>query len=178
MATTSPDIRPISRRGFLKTGLAGALVLATAGGIYRLTRAPEQLTPFALDPAGQHALAAIAPVMLKGAIEPASPHINTAIERVLEAIAGLPLATQKEIQDLFALLTLAPTRRLLAGVSVDWPEADEAEVTSFLQNWRTHRLAMFQTAYQALHDLITGSWYANESSWASIGYPGPMKELS
>jgi hypothetical protein len=50
-------------------------------------------------------------------------------------------------------------------------------VADFLQSWRKHRLAMPQTAYLALHDLVLGSWYADPSSWAAIGYPGPRKEL-
>jgi hypothetical protein len=37
---------------------------------------------------------------------------------------------------------------------------------------------MLQSAYHALHDLIFGGWYADSASWAAIGYPGPLKELS
>jgi hypothetical protein len=29
--------------------------------------------------------------------------------------------------------------------------------------------------YQAMHDLVLGSWYADASSWDAIGYPGPTK---
>ncbi|MYM91935.1 hypothetical protein GTP91_32755, partial [Rugamonas sp. FT82W] len=100
-----------------------------------------------------------------------------AAARTLAAIHGLPLATQKEVQDLFGLLALAPARRWLAGVSGSWGEAAPQEVAAFLERWRHHRLAMLQTAYLALHDLILGSWYAEPSTWAGIGYPGPLKEL-
>ena len=73
---------------------------------------------------------------------------------------------------------LAPARRLLVGIPDDWPDAKTADVAAFLQSWRVHRFTMLQTAYHALHDLVIGGWYADESTWASIGYPGPIKELS
>jgi hypothetical protein len=97
---------------------------------------------------------------------------------VQKAIAGLPLTTQREIQDLFGLLTLAPSRRFLVGLPDDWPQAKQEDVAAFLNRWRLHRFGMLQSAYHALHDLITGSWYADESTWASIGYPGPIRQLS
>ena len=123
------------------------------------------------------ALAATIPVILGNSIRPGTPAMEAAIERTRATILGLPLATQKEIQDLFALLTLGPTRRFLAGIQDDWAQAKPEDVAAFLQNWRMHRINMLQTAYHALHDLITGSWYSDEATWESIGYPGPIKEL-
>ncbi len=167
-----------SRRSFIKAGLLGTLTLVAAGGAYRIFKSPEPLTAFALDSEGRAALAAICSAML-GSAMPATPAATeTAINQTLGAIAGLPLATQKEIQDLFGLLTLGATRRLLAGVPDAWSKAKREDVAAFLQSWRVHRLMMLQSAYHALHDLILGGWYADESTWAGIGYPGPNKELS
>lgn len=166
----------LSRRGFLKAGLAGTLVLAGSGAAYRFLSPSATPARFILDQQAQVALAAIVPVILNGAIEPA--HISDAVDRVRHAIGNLPLTTQKEIQDLFAMLTLAPARRFVVGISQDWSEAPPEEVAAFLQRWRLSRFALLQSAYHALHDLVTGSWYADESTWAAIGYPGPMKELS
>jgi hypothetical protein len=166
-----------SRRSFLKIGLLGTLALATAGGLYRMTRPAETPGPFTLDDKAKSVLAAVVPAMLKDAVN--SPaDIDAAVQRAVDAIHGLPLSAQKEVQDLFALLALAPSRRLLAGVPDDWDQAKPADVAAFLQDWRISRIALFQSAYLGLHDLITGSWYAHESTWASIGYPGPTKELS
>jgi hypothetical protein len=167
-----------SRRSFLKIGLAGALTLAAGGLLYRQFRAAPQ--QFQLDDEGRSMLAAVIPVMLgpvlpSGAERAAS--LQDAIEQVRLAILGLPLAVQKEVQDLFGLMALAPTRRLLAGIP-PWSEASPQQVAEFLQSWRQHRLALLQSAYHALHDLIIGSWYAQPAHWAAIGYPGPMKELS
>lgn len=166
----------VSRRGFLKAGLAGTLLLAGAGGAYRLLAPDSQPARFALHDKGRQALAAIIPVVLDGALVP--DQVEAAVQRVEQAVAQLPLHTQKEVQDLFALLTLAPARRIVVGLANDWPQAAPEEVAAFLQSWRLSRFALLQSAYHALHDLIAGSWYADESTWAEIGYPGPMKELA
>ncbi len=169
MATTQ------SRRTFLKVGLIGAIALAAAGGLYRATSASTPPDKFSLDGKAKSALGAIIGVMLKDMIPATAQATDAATIRVQAAIAGLPLVTQKEIQDLFGLLILGPTRRFLAGVPDDWPNAKPDDVAAFLQNWRMHRFPMLQGAYHALHDLIIGGWYADESTWAAIGYPGPIK---
>lgn len=167
-----------SRRSFLKIGLLGTLALATAGGLYRMTRPPETPRAFTMDSAARSVLATVIPAMLDGAVNPSTADVDAAINRVGDAIAGLPLAAQKEIRDLFALLALGPLRRLLAGIPDDWEQAKQEDVAAFLQDWRYSRIGLFQSAYLGLHDLITGSWYSHESTWAAIGYPGPVKELS
>lgn len=168
-----------SRRSFLKIGLAGAAVLAAGGLVYRQFQpAPQR---FVLDDSGRSMLAAVIPAMLGSALPPAPAErrarIGQTVEQVRLAILGLPLAAQKEVQDLFNLLSLAPARRLLAGIP-PWEEASAAQVADFLQGWRMHRLKLLQGAYHALHDLIAGSWYAQPAHWEAIGYAGPMKELS
>ncbi|MYN02070.1 hypothetical protein GTP41_08135 [Pseudoduganella sp. DS3] len=164
----------MQRRTFLKAGLLGGLALAAGGAAYRHFR-PATPQRFALDQPGRTMLAALIPAIT--GLQPAPPALAAGIERVAGAIAALPLSMQKEISDLFGLLTMAPTRRLLAGVPA-WPEASPAQVAAFLQNWRTHRTEMLQTAYHGLHDLVLGGWYADPSSWVGSGYHGPMKELS
>jgi hypothetical protein len=169
-----------SRRTFLKAGALAALALAAGGGIYRAAH-PPQPHRFALDGEARAALHAIIPAVLAGALPagPAgAPAIAATTERVHQAILGLPLATQKEVQDLFGLLALAPARRLLTGIPGGWEEASSAQVSAFLQDWRVHRLGLLRSAYGAMHDLVLGAWYADPSSWAAIGYPGPIKQLA
>ena len=171
-----------NRRSFLKIGVAGAIVLAAGGAVYRLAYAPTPGYHFALDGPATTLLTAVIPSML-GPILPAEPAARAAaigqtVDHVAGAIAGLPLSSQKEVQDLFGLLSLAPVRRMLAGVSGGWSRASPAEVDAFLRSWRHHRLQTLQTAYLALHDLILGAWYAQPANWPAIGYPGPIKELA
>lgn len=168
----------LSRRTFLKAGLVGTLALAAGGGIYRLAYGPAVPHRFALDGAARAAIDAIIPAMLAGALHHDSAAIAATTARVHQAILGLPLATQKEIQDLFGLLALAPARRFIAGVTGSWADASVEQVGAFLQGWRMHRFATLQVAYHALHDLVLGAWYADPSSWTAIGYPGPNQELA
>ena len=166
----------------MKVGALAALALAAGGGIYRATHPVAPLQRFVLDGEAKAALDAMVPAMLAGVLPPEPAARASAIaattERVHQAIRGLPLGAQKEVQDLFGLLALAPARRALTGISGGWANASAAQVASFLQEWRFHRLAMLQTAYHALHDLVIGSWYADPSSWSAIDYPGPIKELA
>ena len=170
----------MQRRALLKAGLLGAVALAAGGAVYRRLHPPPQQR-YALDAKARAIVAALTPALV-GPMLPQDAAkrraaVDGAVQRVAAAIAGLPLGTQKEVADLFALLSLAPARRLLAGVG-SWQEATPQQLSEFLQGWRTHRLAMLQTAYHALHDLVLGAWYADPASWAAAGYPGPLKELS
>ena len=169
-----------SRRTFLKAGGVAALALAAGGALYRVmhTEAPHR---FALDGEARAALHAIAPAILAGALPQDAARaaaLSATIDGVHTAILGLPPATQKEIQDLFGLLALAPARRLLTGIAGGWEGARTEDVAGFLQDWRLHRLGLLRTAYHALHDLVLGAWYAQPASWPATGYPGPMKELA
>lgn len=169
-----------SRRTFLKAGGLAALALAAGGALYRATHT-SQPQRFALDGEARAALHAILPAILAGALPPGAGReaaLGTTIEGVHQAILGLPPATQKEVQDLFGLLALAPARRLLTGIAGGWEGAGVDEVAAFLQDWRLHRLGLLRSAYHALHDLVLGAWYAQPASWAAMGYPGPMKELA
>jgi hypothetical protein len=169
-----------TRRTFLKAGLLSAAVLAAGGGWYRHTH-PAPPRGFVLDGEARAALGAIVPAILADAL-PAAPAgraraIAATTDRVHQAILGLPLHAQQEVQDLFGLLALAPARRLLTGVADGWAAAKEADVAAFLQDWRTHRFALMRTAYAALHDLVLGAWYSDPAHWEAIGFPGPSKEL-
>jgi hypothetical protein len=171
-----------TRRSFLKIGVIGALTLAAGGAIYRVAYPPAQPGQFVLDGEARAVLLAVVPSMLGTAVPTEAAAraaaIDTVIARIDAAIHGLPLATQKEVRDLFGLLALAPARRFLAGVPDSWQQATPRQVDAFLDSWRTHRIGMLVTAYQALHDLILGPWYADPAHWEAIGYPGPIKELS
>jgi hypothetical protein len=154
----------ITRRQFLKTGLAGGLLLGIAG-----CSRPSA--------GGRHraVLAAIVPVMLAGAIgrEDRPAAIARTVTGVETAIAGLALPTQKEIGQLFDLLSFAPTRILAAGLWTDWPQASPEAIGRFLDSWRHSRFDLLKSGYAALHNLIFGAWYAVPENWPAIGYPGP-----
>jgi hypothetical protein len=165
-----------TRRRFLAAGVAGAVLLAIGGGVLwtrRAARAPSG----ALDADARAILRAIVPAMLAGAL-PGPPGeralaIDETVDGVDRAIAALPPPTRAELAQLFALLALAPGRRVFAGVPSEWPVASVDEVDAFLTNWRTSGWSLKRTAYDGLHALVIAAWYANPRSWPPVGYPGP-----
>lgn len=173
----------ITRRRFIQFGVGGAVALAVA----RLANGPFASDPEfkvglpyqfkVLDEAGRTAIAAIAAVMLEGAlptdIAKHEEALQEAVIGVDVAISGLPLAVQKEVADLLLLLKTPVTRRLLVGVSQPWREAPAESVRHFLTRWRYSSLALMRSGYQALHQIIFAAWYGNPHSWGGIGYDGP-----
>ena len=169
-----------TRRQFLKVGLAGAVALVAIRIAYG---------PFMQDGAGTDSrfaflraeeramLAAIAAVILAGALPPAvdarKPAIDTLMLDLDRALSGLDPNTQEEVRELFSLLGFAPARWLVAGVRKPWSEAGSDDIVAFLQNWRLSRWQLLQSAYHALHELMFAAWYAQPAAWPAIGYPGP-----
>ena len=168
----------VTRRQFLKAGVVGGVTLAAVGSWYwhRHHGAGRSGDGYGLDAKGHTVVAALAPVLLRGAL-PEPPRQDAAIEAVVagvdQAIMGLSAAARKEVMQLFALLAFAPTRTLVAGVSEPWSSATRGEIEAFLERWRFSRFQLLQTGYAALHDLVLGAWYGNPASWAAIDYPGP-----
>ena len=166
----------ITRRTVLKAGIAGGVVLVLARWIvtsYSPRESPE-VRPSALDPSARAIIAALVPVLLEGALpDPDSEAHAEIVAGVDRAVAGLPPGSRKELEQLFALLSFAPTRCLVAGVWSSWPQASRESVTEFLASWRDSRFALLRSGYGALHQLILAAWYGNMRSWPAIGYGGP-----
>jgi len=169
----------LTRRQFIKAGIVGGVALAAAGAVL-WTQRESHPRLFTLDAEQRALAAALASALLAGAL-PADANragvIEALVGRVEQAIRGLSASAQKELSELLALLTFAPARMVLAGVSKPWSETSSAQAAEFLQRWRFSRFALPQSAYHALHDLIIGAWYAEPSAWETIGYNGPPEVL-
>lgn len=179
MAAPGIDSTWISRRTFLKVGVAGAGVLIAARLLYTASHSivPERDDGI-LDDHARSIVRAVAPALLAGALPATDASISLLDEIVRgvdQAVAGLPPATRHEVAQLFSLLAFAPTRCLLAGVWSPWANAPRDEVAAFLRRWRESSFALQQTAYGALHQLIFAAWYANPHAWPAIGYAGPPR---
>lgn len=169
-----------SRRTFIKTGIAGGLLLATAALFQKsLDRLGKQalVAGNPLDPSLDKVVRAIAPVLLQGPFPASGAERGAALDRIARdvaaAVAALSASAQQEVAELFALLAFAPTRIAAAGLSSPWEQATAAEIDDFLRGWQHSRIGLLNSGYQALHDLVLGAWYADPQSWAAIGYPGP-----
>jgi hypothetical protein len=171
-----------TRRQFLRTGVVGGAALAAVGAWYwHAHRGAGAVPGPPLDAAGRGVVAALAPVLLAGALPPGEAGmaaVRDVVAGVERAVAGLSAAAQKEVGQLFALLALAPTRLATAGLTSSWEHASPADIAAFLERWRHSRFGLLQSGYAALHDLVLGAWYATPESWEAIGYAGPPELLT
>jgi hypothetical protein len=175
-------MRLFTRRRLIETGLAGTALLALAGCARSDSPAGA---PFddrtyayrALGAGDREVIAAVAAVMLAGALPADSQRCRAALVRAVRgvdaAVAGLPPDVVDELHQLFGLLEFPMTRALAAGIWSSWTNATPSDVTSFLTRWRFSGVALFRSGYQALHQLVMAAWYGNAESWTGIGYPGP-----
>lgn len=95
------------------------------------------------------------------------------LDRLDVTLVGLPAHAQAELSQLLALLACAPGRLAIASLGTDWPHASVMQVQQAMQGMRTSSTAMRQQVYHALRELTNAAYFADDSAWASMGYPGP-----
>jgi len=166
----------MQRRTLLKLGLASGAVLALAGVAAVLLR--PGLEQGRLAPAARPLFVSLGRAILQGTL-PAEPGpqaraLDGLVDRVDALAQNLPLPVQAELSELVGLLCTAPGRRLLAGLAPGWEEARPEEVRAALDGMRFSALALRQQAYQALHEIVGGAYFSEESTWKVLGYPGPL----
>jgi hypothetical protein len=130
-----------------------------------------------LTTTGRSVFRAVARAVLEGSL----PLDVAARERAIDAhlvqldtvIDGLPPSTRSEIAQMLALLSVAPARRWLTGLTSDWDHAGLQEVEAALRRMRADPQALRQQTYHALRDLNNAAFYAQSEHWPLMGYPGP-----
>jgi hypothetical protein len=171
----------ITRRQLIQTGAAGSALLALAGCMHAQTPAATfedaGYRYRVLGGGDRELIAAVAAVMLAGALPLEEPALRAALVRTVRgvdvAVSGLPPGVVDEVRQLFALLEFPLARGLLAGIWNAWSDASPRDVTKFLARWRRSSVGLFRSGYQALHQLIMAAWYGDARAWTRIGYPGP-----
>lgn len=166
----------MQRRHFIGLGLATALALSA--GIASLTGLPAGLSDGRLTAAGRTVFTSIARATLAGALPRFPGEQRVALDSMLEGIDRLleqmPPALQDELSQLIGLVGTAPGRRLLVGLEQDWSVATADEVHGAMKGMCISRLQLRQQAYQGLRDIVTATYFAQEATWAFVGYPGPQ----
>ncbi len=131
-----------------------------------------------MTPVGREVFRAIGLGVLDKTLPEPAPAKEVALAallgRVDALIGALPPHAQAELSQLLSLLASGVCRRALAGLAVPWPNANAADVQAALQDMRLSKLAVRQQAYAALHDIIAGAYFSEPTTWAMLGYPGPL----
>lgn len=165
----------MQRRTLLKVGLISGATLALAGGA-ALVLTERAWDGRQLTAMGRTVLGAVARAVLDGTLPAdASAALEAHLDRMNNTVAGMPPGTQAEINELITILGTAAGRFGLAGLSTAWPAASVAQMQASLQSMRTSSLLLKQQAYHALRDLTHAAYFADSSTWAHLGYPGPAK---
>lgn len=166
----------VSRRSFLKVGIAGGLVFAAARWLDRPSAVAADPAYLFLDAQTARLVSALVPVVLSGTLPADATGRRRAVEETTSAfdraVAGLSPSVRKEVDELLAILRFGPTRLVFAGVWDPIEEAPPEALAAFLRRWRHGRFELQRAGYLALTQLIQAAWYGNSASWAFIGYPG------
>jgi hypothetical protein len=167
----------MQRRSLLKLGVGSAVLLAAAGGLVAMLQ--PGLRQGRLASAGREVFSSVGRAILTGTLPAdqgaAKVAINGLLDRIDGLTANLPPHAQVELSQLLGLLATAAGRRGVAGLSSSWADAPVTEVQQALQGMRLSSVSLRQQAYQALHDIAGGAYFADASTWPALGYPGPTK---
>jgi hypothetical protein len=173
----------ITRRGLLRVGLLGSVVVWAGGQLGCATRrAPSSFTGgekrrVALTPTGEEILRAVIPVVL-GTLLPVE---DAAREKALDVglstlddyLAYLPVPLQHEARDVFETLDLLPTRVLLVGTWDRWSAAPPETIEAFLRSARQSRFDLVRRMFAFLQSMAVLAWFDQRAAWPAIGYGGP-----
>ncbi|WP_339650185.1 twin-arginine translocation pathway signal protein [Halopseudomonas pelagia] len=166
----------LSRRSLLKLGLGASAVLATAGLTATLSGCSSDAPASGFQVLRSSDIPMLTAIMstLIGphpALNPAN--LDGAIAQLDKTLAWTSTAVQKQLTDLFGMLSMGLTRGPLTGIWGSWENATDEDVRAFLERWRDSRLDMLRQGHSALNQLLQMAWYATPVSWEAVGYPGP-----
>jgi hypothetical protein len=165
----------IQRRRFLRAGIVTAALMALVGGGVSLVR--PAFVKGRLTPTGSVVITAIARAVLDASLDASASARNNQLrghlQRVDATLSGFPAGTQAELSRLLTLLSTAPGRRFLVGLTPEWADASTAEIQRCMQAMRLSSSTLRQQAYHGLRDLTNAAFYSDTTAWHLMGYPGP-----
>lgn len=176
------DIR-FTRRGLLRAGLVGSMVVWAGGQIGCSSRRSATTTPgkqsrhAVLTPTGEEILRAVIPVVLGSLLPAEGAACEKAVEDGLtvldDYLACLPSPLQREARDVFETLDLLPTRVVLVGTWDPWSEASPTTIEKFLRSARHSRFDLVRRMFTFLQSMAVLAWFDQRAAWPGIGYGGP-----
>jgi hypothetical protein len=170
-----------TRRSVLKKGVLGGALLILGGALPvalrgpRLGPAPRE--PLRLLSAGEHAvLAAVAARIVPGPTAPPGWPSAETVDCAGKADALLARVHPEvgaELKQLLRLFDNGLVSLVTIGRPTPFTRLDPAGQDARLQAWRTSRVALFRTGYQALARLAHATYHSSPEVQALVGYPGP-----
>jgi hypothetical protein len=170
----------LDRRRFLRRGLIGGAVLVAAGAApfaFRSTRLRQPRNALRLLSPGEYSvLAAVAARIVPG--DGAGPKWPSAdavdcAGKIDALMARVHPDVGNDFRRLLRLIESGLVGVLLAGSPRPFTRATPAQQDARLEAWRTSRLAVLRSGYQAVKRLAHASYYASPETYALVGYPGP-----
>ena len=168
-----------TRRGLLKRGLLGGLLLA-AGGATWLGLRPSALAPLpeqpltVFTPAQYSVLMAVIGRCVPDPVSTLGQRQETAL-RIDATLAGANERTRADFTQLLGLLDNALAGFVLDGNPTPFTHLDATGQEAVLEAWRISRIGVRRTGYQALRRIIVTHFYADPANQLALGYPGPPK---
>jgi hypothetical protein len=170
----------LNRRQFLRRGLAGGAILVAAGAApfaFRSTRLRQpRATLRLLSPAEYSVLATVAGRIVPGdgadSKWPSAESLDCA-GKMDALMARVHPDVGRDFRRLLRLIESPLAGALLAGSPRPFTRATPAEQDARLEAWRTSRLAVLRSGYQAVKRLSHATYYASPETYSLVGYPGP-----
>lgn len=166
-----------TRRGFLKKGLFGGLLLAVGGGTWLAFKRSAQVEL----PTGLKVLDARRYAVVRALVErfiparqdfPPPESLGTA--KAVDAImAMVDDSSRVELNQLLMLFENALPNFLFGLRTTPFTQMSPDEQQAVLNEWMTSRLALRRTGYLALRTIVMSAYYGNPATWPATGYPGP-----
>ena len=166
-----------SRRGFLKKGLLGGVVLALGGGGWLFTR-PSATTsiPEGLKVLNERQFAVMHALVQRFVPAHASFPTPDLLNTTLACDAILAMTeevTQSEVKQLLLLFENALPNFLFGRRTKPFTQLDVDEQDEVLAEWRDSKLTLRRTGYSALRGTVLAAYYGNKDTWSAVGYSGP-----
>ena len=168
----------LTRRGFLRAGIAGTLLLGGAVVVGR------SLSGYRLDDATAKRLRALSPkeylvmqavarrVLAADGDDAPSPDAVDVAGAVDAYVAKLPAAVQRDVRALLQLVEHGSS--FFRGRVARFTHLSPAEQDATLADWQRSSLTVRRRGFQALRTLAFVGYWRDDRTWPLIGYSGPM----
>ena len=168
----------ISRRGFLRAGLGGGLLLAGAVLVGR------QVGGYVVDAATAARLRALSPkeycvmqavarrLLAADATDAPSPDAVGVALAVDRYVAELPRPMQREIGALLQLVEHGAT--VFRGRATRFTRMSPDEQDATLRDWERSSLTVRRRGFQGLRTLAFVGYWRDDRTWPLLGYTGPL----